>query len=98
MTYMFSKDDESTEILCQFKQETSVVIEPFNGSLIASIEEQRTTSLPIDIYMDKKYLLENSPSHFSLTDPEVDHGSMYVHGISMSLDLHASITLITRFT
>lgn len=47
---MLSKHNKSTEVLRQFKQETSVVIESFNGSLIASIEEQGTATLPVRIY------------------------------------------------
>lgn len=67
---MFSKHNESTEILCQFKQETSVVIESFDGSLIASIEEQRTTPLPVDIYK----ILIAQPLPLQPKRPEVDHG------------------------
>lgn len=48
-TYMLGKHNKSAEVLCQFKQETGVVVEPFNGSFIASIEEQRTTTLPVHI-------------------------------------------------
>ena len=46
-THVFGKDNEGTKVLCQLKQEAGILIETFNRSLISSVEEQGTTSLPI---------------------------------------------------
>lgn len=46
---MFSKHNKSTKMLCQLKQEAGIVIEPLNRPLIARVEEQRTTALPVYI-------------------------------------------------
>ena len=46
---MLSKDKQRLELLCQLLDKARVIPELLNGSLVARVEEEGATALPISV-------------------------------------------------